>query len=661
MVSNKTLELVVNKFIFLKKIYLPICSLILLALLSHFPAGLLPGATYDDQLGWLHGASILSGKWLGEYNQLTLAKGPGFSLFVAGNYLLGIPITLSMGFLLLFSAIYFRYCLYRIRVSPIIVELIFLTLIFDPAFLPARILRDYICAPLLILFIASLLDICFYSAPRIQKFRLWRPILSGLPLGFLGITREDTVWIFFGFILFILLLIFQNRRCRGYITSLLKYSSIYIVGSSFVIAGVMLMNYLIYGIFLVNDFQEPQFARALNAIYSVDSGPEVNKISVSKIKREAIYGVSNSFSELKGSLENPTNSWLGASCQLSATACGDFGSYWVWAFRDSVASKGYYVDAQKTSHFYKKIADQIEAACSIGKLHCIPNLVSLMPRLPNGYLRKIYLDIRPAFRVLLHSNSAISPPITDGSEADIDIAKRLLGNPLATYSANENTNRISGWYHDDAGGWISVSCNKGIVYNISRGIRPDLVSAFKDQKAINNGFSISAPLGQNCLIYVTKKKQAAVPFDVIVKKSGTGYSLGSGTLWVDSISYQSQYLRSQKAEFTLLGFLMKVYKIMYPIFFFLGIFSLVLGVMRSVIRKRRLESELQILCFCILALIILRIILLSLVDLTSFPAINGLYLISTIPLLPIFGLISFYSFVVIEFKNINKDNVERPR
>jgi hypothetical protein len=51
---------------------------------------LLPDATHDDGLFMALGRSLAEGHWLGDFNQFTLMKGPGFPAFV--NNWLGIPI-----------------------------------------------------------------------------------------------------------------------------------------------------------------------------------------------------------------------------------------------------------------------------------------------------------------------------------------------------------------------------------------------------------------------------------------------------------------------------------------------------------------------------------------------------------------------------------------
>lgn len=69
----------------------------------NLPVSIYTNAGHDDALFISHAYSILKGEWLGTYSQMTLAKGVGFSLFLAVNAVLGIPITLLIAIFYAFS------------------------------------------------------------------------------------------------------------------------------------------------------------------------------------------------------------------------------------------------------------------------------------------------------------------------------------------------------------------------------------------------------------------------------------------------------------------------------------------------------------------------------------------------------------------------------
>ena len=53
-------------------------------------------AAHDDRLFLLMAESIIKGEWLGAYTQMTLAKGPFYSMWIALLYWVGIPLGLGV-------------------------------------------------------------------------------------------------------------------------------------------------------------------------------------------------------------------------------------------------------------------------------------------------------------------------------------------------------------------------------------------------------------------------------------------------------------------------------------------------------------------------------------------------------------------------------------
>src|SRR5438270_5526742 len=58
-------------------------------------------ASFDDRLFLALAEQIIHGHWLGPYSQFTLMKGPMYPLFIAGAYLLHVPLPLAQHFLYL--------------------------------------------------------------------------------------------------------------------------------------------------------------------------------------------------------------------------------------------------------------------------------------------------------------------------------------------------------------------------------------------------------------------------------------------------------------------------------------------------------------------------------------------------------------------------------
>ena len=79
--KNKIITTIIILLLILLKIYL----------ISVQPINYIPENKYDDALMLKQANSILQGKWLGEYNSLTLVKGPITPIFIAILNKLHIP------------------------------------------------------------------------------------------------------------------------------------------------------------------------------------------------------------------------------------------------------------------------------------------------------------------------------------------------------------------------------------------------------------------------------------------------------------------------------------------------------------------------------------------------------------------------------------------
>src|SRR5690606_5411877 len=66
-----------------------------LALAAGQPLQAIGGADHDDGMFTTLARHLLQGAWLGPYDSLTLVKGPGYPIFIAANFWLGLPLYLT--------------------------------------------------------------------------------------------------------------------------------------------------------------------------------------------------------------------------------------------------------------------------------------------------------------------------------------------------------------------------------------------------------------------------------------------------------------------------------------------------------------------------------------------------------------------------------------
>ena len=133
------------------------------------PVFAIGSAAHDDRLFLQLAESIINGRWLGTYSQMTLAKGPFYSIWVALLYWLCIP--LGLGVQLAYAAAcagFARACRPAIR-SGLALFAIYTVLLWNPMSFEVptmgRIIRQQIYTPLGITIFAGLV--------AWESWRLW--------------------------------------------------------------------------------------------------------------------------------------------------------------------------------------------------------------------------------------------------------------------------------------------------------------------------------------------------------------------------------------------------------------------------------------------------------------------------------------------------------
>jgi hypothetical protein len=79
-----------------------------------------------------YSTSLLSGKWLGGFNQFSLAKGASYSIFLVLNYLLGLPYSFTLILLYAIAIILFCVDLSRLIKSKTFLYILYTALLYSP-------------------------------------------------------------------------------------------------------------------------------------------------------------------------------------------------------------------------------------------------------------------------------------------------------------------------------------------------------------------------------------------------------------------------------------------------------------------------------------------------------------------------------------------------
>lgn len=375
--KNKSTDYLQKLFDLHKYEYLPVIVILIFILLKLYLVSgqtlfAITNAGHDDRLFLTLAENLLHFQWLGEYNNLTLAKGMLYPLWIAINFVLGLPLLFSEQLLYVFGS-----TLFILAVRPLIrnnwlLVLLFILILFNPISYAnepfTRVIREGIYVSLTLITLSSIIGL-FVRRLSLKKAFPWA-IFLGLSLSAFWLTREEGIWILpiflvlYGFILYEGVLNRKKREWKNHL--FLMFTPFLILAVS--ILCVSTINFYYYQTFTTVEFKSNSFVEAYGALSRVNHRKWTPYVPLPKETREKIYPVSPAFKELQPYLEGDVgNSWVNASGSEEIQ-----GGWFMWALRDAVAHAGYYKDGLTSEDYYSRLASEINLACDENRIECIP-------------------------------------------------------------------------------------------------------------------------------------------------------------------------------------------------------------------------------------------------------------------------------------------------
>lgn len=395
-------------------------------LVSAQPLHAIAPSPHDDRLFLRLANMFLDGQWLGEYSELTLAKGPAYPVFIAGTVVAGVPLPLAQ------HLCYFLACWLAVRaLRPLLandwwsfalyVLLLCQPMSYDMSAL-GRVLRQQIYVPLTLLVFAGLAAL-YTRAPASTRVRVkWAGVL-GVSWGALWLTREESIWVVPATVLLAVVTVVLVRATRVSWWRTVQPLVVAVGAALAPITVVCALNFSHYGWWGTVEFRAPEFVAAYGAMNRVQVGPEVRGVPLSRAGRLAIYEVSPAFTELRPWLEGDEGrsaaTYSNVMTGLDPSAREIAGGWWMWVLRDAVARAGHADDAKEALAFYQRLADEVKAACDRGALPAGPPRATLFPPWQAGYTAEFWREL-PRFVgavVTFAGFDAYAPPSVGDAES----------------------------------------------------------------------------------------------------------------------------------------------------------------------------------------------------------------------------------------------------
>lgn len=629
-------------------------------------------SSYDDILFLFRAKDLQAFRWLGHYNHMTLIKGMFYPLWIAVVHMAGIPLIISQHILYIFACIVTVIALSPWLQSSGMKIFLYSFLLLNPMsfdFPATRVLREGIYPSLTLLVVACSFALISRIDRTTKDIAKWSVGL-GVSLSAFWLTREEGIWItpFLIIILGVASILLWRKKP-------VQWPKIVVLGAlPFTILAISLgtvatVNKLSYGIFSTVEFKNSDFLDAYGALSRVKPSHLNPYYPVQKETREKIYSVSATFGELKPFLEGQVGAaWTATSC-TGLGLCDDIGGgCFVWALREAVAASGHYESGKSAIGYYRRLASEINAACENGRLDCLPPRSTMMPVWHDEYNRPfVNAVIDSTVFLSKFSGFYVQPMASTIPMSLFDLFSTMTHDRISP--PQTNMLNISGWAFNPNSSTLSFSVLKNdgekADATLKRIASPDVYKYFFNKnKDIPGAREARFLLTTSCYpgCYLLIEPCCGIPSKIPLDGSVKGGETASLNFAFDNLSVAptitSYSTGVDKAKIFILDKIGRFYQTIMPTLTILSFIGYCISTFFIV--RQRLAPERWFVATALLIAIIVRIILLAILQTTSFPSINTIYLAPAYPLLLLFQFLALTEFVILFRNRSNSDSKKTP-
>ncbi len=428
----------------------------------------------DEYLMLVQAESLLQGKYLGDYNFLTLVHGSFFPFFLAVINKLGIPYLTACTILYTIASLLLLYVFHKL-IDNCYLELIFFVMVlFCPSGFELQLVyRNVLNPPQVMILIACLMMIYYVSTESISKMALWG-IGAGMVWATLWFTREDAIWSIPLVIVSMAAIIIKCIKSKT--VKITKRVLVLFVPISILILSIQLvsaLNYKYYGVYLVNELNDSNYNKAYKEMMRIKPDVEVPYVEVTHDTLKKIYKVSPSMQTLEDSFENYYEETTGAIAAGYNPDNGEFNEdLFSWMLRGVAATKGYYKDAKTANEYWGNVYNEIRSAIDSGQLET-RNIMPSRSMIPWPQRKDSLISYLNSFvslykRCLIHNIFVLDLRESIIDEEVIRRYEAITGN-CAVYGGNYKAS-MSGWFFSTTINEICyariVDSNGQLIYDI---------------------------------------------------------------------------------------------------------------------------------------------------------------------------------------------------
>ena len=613
-------------------------------------------AWHDDRLFVELANELRSGNWLGTYNERTLIKGPFYPMWIVIMRKLSHSLVLSHIVFYILACGVFTLALKPLFRNLVWLVLLYLILLFNPASFTAQamsgVLREGIYPALTLLVMATAVAVLLHSNGCQRKLKIWL-IWLGIFFTAFWLIREEGLWLLPPILVLLAVAVCRTSKTHGLACRHLLLYTRPVLICLLTLGLISGLNKLYYGTSAIIELRSTEFLAAYGALTRVKPAQWHPMYPVPREMRERIYTVSPAFAELKPWLEGePGQLWSNQYADGSDIA----GTWFMWAFREFVARAGYYSSWQTAATYYQRLAQEINAACEKKQLDCGPQRYSTLPPWHAGYWQLLRDNLARAIDYFISYEGVYLGVIpTQGPKESFMLYRNMTRDKLNRDTSQDNRLYVSGWVFSPDGPITVTVISQGnaFVDELELQDSPEIYDRYlsrgKDYPGARRAyFEAISDCPGHCELRISNTQgfYQSVPLDGDVKRIDSGdlqlklqLVIGPDDYFVfDPASSPSEILQK---KFTVLEQIWHAYQSTIPWLFLLALISYSWQTWR--LMKYHTNFILWLVSSCLLAAVVARVVLVTIVDTMLFPAIFMPYLTPAYPLMLAFISLSLMS------------------
>jgi len=629
-----------------------------------FPAQAVGGSSFDDELFLKLARNLIAGRWLGDFGNDTLVKGPFYPLFIAAAFVGRVPLKLAEQALYLLMAglaagLIAAIAPFAPRRRAALGVAAFAALSLNPLmWWPelARVVREGIYGSLSLGVVVLAVLACF---PHPAVTRRVGPIAVGLCLGLLGgafwTTREEWLWLLPAVACIGAMAVARHLTrmwlARAGWSAVLpaprwRIAAAWAAAAAMfcaVVGGVCALNDAQYGVFEVTEVNAAPFRHAYGALARIEPAQWQRFIVFPPDARVRAYAASPAARQLAPALDGEIGRYVAAQAcaQLHIEPCeGTHAGWFQWALRDAVARAGHYASAGEAAAFYTALAQQIDDACADRSLSCLPPRATLAPPFRPHFVADTLGEAPRMLWVLLRvGGGKVGSRPSLGARDDIAADAEIVG---AVAPANVPRTVLTGWVAAPAGPSIAVQPRRPLSFDATAKLfeAPDVAAIVPGQQAIRFVLDTDCPKAE-CDLVARDATSAQIVLPLQTLQQG-GQQVGAALqCFVEAVQDRPSPPppdRVQAVQLRIAAGIAACYAALVPLLAPLA--AVFFGIAVATRRHGSWPAAAYALALASLVAVASRVLLLSYLHVTSMPAESVLYLSPAAPFVILFVVIS---------------------